>query len=181
MKKLILLTLSLFFAMTVSAQTEKGNWLFEVGSTPFGENTIMQGNSTGLALFSTDGTTLFSIGAEGGYFVQDNTALKFGLGYTDLDFTTFFTYKFGMKHYANGVVPLQLDITGAVNEDQEDFFGGGTVETPDPLWLGLQAGYAAFLGENISFEPTLRYNMSLNDDFTDEDIIELRFNFVVFF
>jgi len=178
MTRLLLLTLTLALVISASAQTEKGNWLFEVGSTPFGESTIMQGNSTGLALFSTDGSTFFSIGGEGGYFIQDNTALKFGLGYTDLDVTTYFSYKVGVKHYANGVIPIQLDITGAVNEDLE--FGGSSIDIPDPLWLGLQAGYAAFLNENVSFEPTIRYNASLNNDFSNESIVELRFNFVVF-
>lgn len=157
---------------------KQGNLLFEVGTSAFVENTIKHGASTGFNLFSSDGTTFFSVGAEGGYFVQDNTALKFGLGYTDLEEISFLTYKFGFKHYAGGNVPLQVDVTGATNEDQD--FGFGSVDVPDPLWLGLQLGYAAFLTDDIAFEPTLRYNVSLNKDYTDEGIFEMKFNFVIF-
>jgi len=163
------------------AQTEKGTWQMEVGTTPFGENTIKQGNSTGFNLLSTDGSTLFSIGGEGGYFIADNSAVKFGLAYTDLDFTNYFTYKLGFKQYFNGNVPVQLDITGAIIEDDEDSFTGETVDNPDPLWLGLQVGYAAFFGQNVALEPTLRHNFSLNQDFSEADIFEMRLNFVIFF
>ncbi len=181
MKKITISSLAIIIAITSFSQeaTKQGNILFEVGTTAFGENLIKHGASTGFNILSTDGSTLFSIGAEGGYFIQDNTALKFGLGYTDLDFTKFLTYKFGFKHYAGGNVPVQLDVTGATNEDQNSGFG--SVDVPDPLWLGLQVGYAAFLADNISFEPTFRYNASLNKDYTDENIIEVRFNFVIFF
>ncbi|MEP0985969.1 hypothetical protein [Ekhidna sp.] len=180
MRKIYLLIITAFISTAAYSQTEEGTWQFEVGTSAFGENTIKQGTSTGFNLFSTDGTTIFSIGAEGGYFFQDNTAIKFGLGYTDLDFTNFLTYKLGFKHYAGGNVPIQMDLTGATNEDQ-DTFGGGTIDTPDPLWLGFQIGYAAFFSDNVAFEPTIRYNASLNKDFTDEGILELKFNFVIFF
>jgi len=180
MKKITLLLFMLLAFGSSFGQTEKGTWLFEVGTTPFGDNAIRHGNSTGFNLLSTDGTTLFSIGGEAGYFASDNTAIKFGLGYTNLDVTSFMSYKIGVKHYANGVVPIQLDITGATNEDLE-IFPGQTVDLPDPLWLGLQVGYAAFFNENVALEPTLRYNVSLNSEYTDENILELRFNFVIFF
>lgn len=187
MKKVIILLVASLCIVSVKAQdqsqssspTSKGNILFEVGASAFGETSLKHGSSTGFNLLNANGSTIFSIGAEGGYFVQDNSAIKVGLGYTDVDFTTFFTYKVGFKHYANGNVPIQIDITGATNEDQDTGFG--TFETPDPLWLGLQLGYAAFLSDNIAFEPTMRYNVTLNNDFTDENIFELKFNFVIFF
>ncbi len=171
-------SLSSLIAFAQDATTE-GNWLFEVGSSVFGENIIKQGTSTGFNLWSNDGTTVYSLGAEGGYFIKDNTAIKLGFGYTDLDFTNFITYKLGFKHYAGGNVPLQIDLTGATNEDVDTGFG--TVDTPDPLWLGLQFGYAAFLSDDIAFEPTLRYNISMNQDFSSENILEMKFNFVIFF
>ncbi|MEO9482770.1 MAG: hypothetical protein ABJG47_04965 [Ekhidna sp.] len=186
MKKIIALTFIVLSYAGYSQEegvveaTKKGNLFFEVGTSVFGETALKHGNSTGFSLLSSEGTTIYSIGAEGGYFVQDNTAIKVGLGYSDIDFSSFFTYKFGIKHYAGGNVPLQIDITGATNEDQESF-GGGSIDTPDPLWLGVQMGYAAFLSDNITFEPTIRYNSSLNSDFTSENLLEFKFNFVIFF
>ena len=132
MKKITILVFTFLLVFAAYAQdeetqinsaTKKGNILFEVGTSVFGENTIKQGNSTGFSLFSSDGTTVFSIGAEGGYFITDNTALKLGFGFTDLDQTDFLTYKFGFKHYAGGNIPIQLDITGATNEDIDTGFG----------------------------------------------------------
>lgn len=177
MMKKILCLLTFLLSMSAISQdaTSKGKYFFEAGTSSFGENTIKHGNSTAFNVFSSDGTTVFSLGFEGGSFIVDNTAIKFGLGYTDLDFSTFLTYKFGFKHYAGGNVPIQVDITGSVPENQ------GLVDTPDPLWLGLQLGYAVFLSDDIAFEPTFRYNASLNKDYTEDGIVELRFNFVVFF
>ncbi|MEM6522606.1 MAG: hypothetical protein AAF693_02390 [Bacteroidota bacterium] len=159
------------------AQTTKGSIQLETGFTSFVEG-LQRAPNTGFSLFSVDGTTLWSIGAEGGYFIEDNLALKAGVGYSDLDGSGSFSYKIGAKYYAGGVVPFQLDITGATLEDVESDFGD--FEIPDPLYLGLQGGYAIFLADNISFEPSLRYGISLNDDFSDEGIFELRFGFVIF-
>ncbi|WP_313790284.1 hypothetical protein [Flagellimonas meridianipacifica] len=64
-----------------------------------------------------------------------------------------------------------MDITGASFQDA----------TENPLWVGLQGGYAIFLSDHISVEPGLRYNFSLNEDFTDEGIFEFRIGFALFF
>ncbi|MEM1408528.1 MAG: hypothetical protein AAGG59_17220 [Bacteroidota bacterium] len=178
MKNFILSILIIAAATSYShAQTEKGSIQLETGFTSFVEG-LQRAPNTGFSLFSLDGTTLWSIGAEGGYFIEDNFALKAGVGYTDFDGSGSFSYKIGAKYYAGGVAPFQLDLTGATIEDIETGFGD--FDSPDPLYLGLQGGYAIFLADNISFEPSLRYNISLNDDFSDEGIFELRFGFVIF-
>jgi len=51
----------------------------------------------------------------------------------------------------------------------------------NPMWLGLQGGYAFFLGSNVSIEPGLRYSISLNEDFSDEGIFQLNVGLSVFF
>ncbi|MBC6424984.1 MAG: hypothetical protein GDA51_00615 [Ekhidna sp.] len=176
------------------AQTEKGHILLEVGTSSFGEPAVKQGASTGMNLWISDGTTLFSIGAEGGYFIKDNLALKVGLGYTEnrnnveVEVTNFFTYKVGVKNYFKGVIPLQADFTGAVNIDGSFGEVSSPLSTSSPaLWLGLQGGYAFFLKENIAFEPAIRYNIDLGEsgtefeDFFEGTIFELKFNFSIFF
>ncbi|MDA6069427.1 hypothetical protein NJT12_07335 [Flavobacterium sp. AC] len=60
-------------------QTKKGKYLIE-GNTSFGATGT---GNTGFALRSEDGTTSWNVGAEGGYFVMDNLAVKVGLGYGD--------------------------------------------------------------------------------------------------
>ncbi|MBT8196726.1 MAG: hypothetical protein HKO56_08525 [Bacteroidia bacterium] len=151
-----------------NGQTANGNWLIEM-NTGFGNGTAAHTANTGFGLASSDGTTIWSVGGETGYFIDDDLALKLGLGYTDFDGISAFSYKFGAKYYAASIVPVQLDVTGASWKDADE----------NPLWLGIQGGYAIFLGDMVSAEPGIRYNISLNEDFTDEGVLELRFGFVL--
>lgn len=179
MKKLLLsAAIAVFGLLQVNAQddtngqTSKGKWLIEA-NTGFGGGGGLYGHSanTGFGLSSIDGQTIWSIGAEGGYFVMDDLAVKAGLGYADFDGSSLFSYKLGAKYYISSMIPVQVDFTGASVDGA----------TEDPLWLGLQGGYAIFLGENVSIEPGIRYNLSLNDDFTDEGIFEFRVGFALHF
>lgn len=85
MKKIILITnLFLFGIMVSNAQqsqnqfpTNKGKWLIE-SNTGFGN---IHAANTGLHLKITNGTALWNIGGEAGYFVADRLALKLGLGF----------------------------------------------------------------------------------------------------
>ena len=175
MKKYIffLLTTIAFVTMTQAQNgepTSKGSWLIEA-NTGFGggETRSAHTANTGFGLISSDGTTIWSIGAEGGYFLANDLALKIGLGYSDFDGTSIFSYKAGAKYYINSSIPVQVDITGA---SSDIFF-------ENPLWLGLQGGYAIFLNNTVSVEPGIRYNLSLNNDFTDEGLFEFRVGFVI--
>ncbi len=152
--------------------TSKGKWLIET-NTGFGGGGGVFGHSanTGFGLTSFNGETIWSIGGEAGYFVIDNLAVKFGLGYTDLESDKFYTYKLGAKYYLIDNIPIQIDITGG------KLSGADT----NPLWLGLQSGYAWFVGGNVSIEPGVRYNVSLNNDFTDKGIFEFRVGFALHF
>ena len=81
-------------------------------------------------------------------------AIKLGLGFggTSVDSVDgTFSYKIGAKYYINSMIPVQVDYSGA---SQGDF---------DSSFLGLQAGYAIFLGDMVSIEPGLRYNLGLGD------------------
>ncbi|WP_222984820.1 hypothetical protein [Flagellimonas meishanensis] len=153
------------------AQTAKGSWLIEANTGFGGEGITAHSANTGFSLISTDNSTIWGIGAEGGYFVADDLALKAGLGYSDFDGLTVFSYKVGAKYYVISAIPFQIDITGASIQDIPE----------NPLWLGLQGGYAFFLSDHISVEPGLRYNLSLNEDFTDEGIFEFRIGFALYF
>lgn len=158
----------------VGGQTSKGKWLIEAntGFTAGGEAGYIQHTAnTGFGLLSVDGTTIWSVGAEGGYFLMDDLAVKAGLGYTDYDGSSVFSYKLGAKYYIISKIPVQIDVNGSSIDGNDE----------NPLWLGLQGGYAIFLGENVSIEPGLRYSHSLNEDFTDESLFELRIGFALHF
>ncbi len=157
-------------------QTSKGKWLIEA-NTGFsagggGEAAFLQHTAnTGFGLISVDGTTIWSIGAEGGYFIMDDLAIKAGLGYTDYDGDSVFSYKLGAKYYILSKIPLQVDVNGSSISGFDE----------NPMWLGLQGGYAIFLGKNVSIEPGLRYSLSLNENFTDQGLFEARIGFALHF
>jgi hypothetical protein len=171
MKKIILTALAVlaFGFANAQEQTKKGKWLIEA-NTNFGASTV---GNTSFQLASSDGETAWNLGAEAGYFVADNLAIKAGLGYGDdgSDFnSSVFSYKVGAKYYLMNKFPLEASFTGASIEDFNE----------NPSYLGLQAGYAWFLGPNVSVEPGLRYNISLNNDFY-EDVFQLNIGFALHF
>ena len=102
MKKIIVTLSALLVFGLVSAQdklgaknegqTEVGKWLIEV-NTNFG---TPMGSNTGFSYSDTDGDSEYNFGAEVGYFVIKDLAVKVGLGYGGMknDFfdTTIFSY-----------------------------------------------------------------------------------------
>ena len=155
MKKLFFLAAFAVFGLsTMNAQDSdngssalsEGSWLIEVNTGSWATG------STAFSLTSIDGNTAWSAGAEAGYFVIDNLAIKAGLGYADDGFNDgIFAYKVGAKYYVDGEFPLGVDFTG-ISQDGES-----------ANWVGLQGGYAWFVAPNVSIEPTLRYNLTLDD------------------
>ena len=153
MKKLILLVAVTLFIFNVNAQDEnssaksEGIWVIEVNTGSWTTG------STAFSLASQDGYTMWSAGAEGGYFVKENLAIKAGLGYSDFgdDSDGSFTYKVGAKYYVGGNIPVGIDFTGVSAGDY------------NASWVGAQAGYAIHVADNVAIEPTLRYNLTLDD------------------
>lgn len=181
MKKIILTAAAVFafsFAnaqdkkeVSSGGQTSKGKWLIEANT-----GNAMIG-STSFSFASSDGESTYNLGLDGGYFIMDDLALKAGLGYGGDSFssTSSFSYRIGAKYYAISKIPVTLDLTGASGDAVENFAG----ETP--MWLGIGAGYAIFLGNNVSIEPGLRYNLSLNQDYSDKDVFQLNIGFALHF
>lgn len=181
MKKLLLMAAVAVFGFTnVNAQdddsnggqTSKGKWLIEANT-----GNAMLG-TTGIYFASSDGSSEYNIGLDGGYFIMDDLAIKAGLGYGGFspdegDAASSFSYRLGAKYYVNSMIPVTVDLTGASGED---VYGDET-----PLWLGLGAGYAWFVSNNISIEPGLRYNLSLNEDYTDEGVLQFNVGFALHF
>ncbi|GAA3507983.1 hypothetical protein GCM10022393_17630 [Aquimarina addita] len=176
MKKIILSALALVAFTFANAQdteqTATGKWLIEA-NTGFG---AAHTANTGFRYYaiSDDGGSGYNLGLEGGYFVMDNLALKVGLGYgsnkqnSDADSFSTFSYKIGAKYYVTGKIPLQVDYSGLSVKDADD----------NPSFLGLQAGYAIFLGDVVSIEPGVRYNLTLDDEIA-QSVFQLNIGFAV--
>lgn len=157
--------------MNDGGQTGEGKWLIEANTnfgTPVGAN-------TNFSYANTNGDSVYNIGVEAGYFIINNLAMKLGLGYggvkNDLFDTNVFSYKIGAKYYIVNQFPVQLDYSGASLKDADE----------NPSYFGLQAGYAWFLGDNVSIEPGLRYNLSLNQNYSKADTFQLNIGFALHF
>ncbi len=172
MKKLLFIIITCGIALagySQATQTQMGNLAVDANTT-FGTIGGSALGGTGFLLNNIDGTTIWNIGGEAGYFLQDNLAAKVGLGFGDFDGSTIFSYKIGVKYYVNGMIPAQIDFWG---QSGDDFF-----PADKPTFIGIQAGYAFFIGEIVSFEPSLRYNISMNDF---DNIFQIQTGFSVFF
>jgi hypothetical protein len=162
MKKLMLMAAVAVFGLSnVNAQEEhndhgsihEGKWLIEINTGSWATG------STAFSLTSIDGDTQWSVGAEGGYFVIDNLAIKAGFGYGDsgtIDGEAF-AYKVGAKYYIADKFPVGVDYTGV------SYSEGGE----DPSYVGVEGGYAWFITPKVSIEPKIRYNVSMNDVYED--------------
>ncbi len=182
---------ALLLITTVSAQedmggqTSAGNWLVEIntgfGSVADGSGLSAIASQTGLGYSSgKNGDSKFSQfsgGFEAGYFVAEGFAIKGGLGFSTYDAdndaidSNAFSYMLGSKYYINGMIPVQLDFRGSTIKDADE----------NPMWIGLQGGYALFIGDSIAIEPGLRYQFSLNSDAFDGSIFSLNVGFSAFF
>ena len=161
MKKIILSAAALFFFGSVTAQDKKmdnnggqtamGKWLIEANTGSWATG------STSFSLLSVDGgNTAWSVGLEGGYFVIKDLAIKAGLGYSDDGYSyTPFSYKIGVKYYIVSQFPVGIDFTGTS--------GNGN----NANWIGFQGGYAWFISDNVSIEPAIRYNATLDKNKAD--------------
>jgi outer membrane protein W len=182
MKKIILTAVALCAFSFANAQdkkeggnqTSKGKWLVEANT-----GNAMLG-TTGFYYASQDGSSSYNLGLDGGYFIMDNLALKAGLGFGGSspdggESASSFAYRLGAKYYVKNMIPVTVDLTGASGDAVENAAG----ETP--MWLGLGAGYAWFVSDNVSIEPGLRYNMSLNDKYTDKAVLQFNIGFALHF
>ena len=110
---------------------------------------------------------------------MDNLAVKLGLGYNSFNrgagSTSGFAYKIGAKYYIMGNIPVQVDYAGGSGDNYKN----GAGDTPS--YLGLQAGYAVFLGENVSIEPGIRYNNSMNKNYSPDSAFQVRVGFALHF
>ena len=159
-----LLAVAFCNAQAKDGQLDKGSWLIEA-NTGFGQGV----GSTGFYFSSTDGVLSFNLGAEGGYFIADNLALKFGLGYGEVDGKGDpIAYKIGAKYYIKKMIPVEIS------------YNGVGLASIDPIYVGAQAGYAFFLGKNISIEPGIRYNFATHRDNFD-DKLQLNVGFALHF
>ena len=167
MKKLFLF-LSLMLMTSVSAQTEKGKLMLE---TSVIANNMLP--NTGLGYTSEkDGAKVFNLGINGGYFVQDNLAVKLGVGYGNTRYngntvSEVFSYRAGLEYHIAGYFPVEIAWTGADVSYLDE----------NPSYLSTQLGYNWFFTDHVGIKPLIRYDMSLIDNYKDLMSVGVGFNY----
>ena len=153
MKKLFLSALAVFAFTAANAQeqTKEGKWLIEANT-----GSHATGN-TAISFYSNEFGSSFGLGADGGYFIMDNLAIKGGIGFGSTSpkggsSISSFSYKIGGQYYIMGKIPVGLDYTGTSSEGINTSF------------VGVEGGYAVFLGDNVAITPKLRYNNTLDKE-----------------
>ena len=174
MKKIITSILALSLIFSASAQTSSGDILLDAG-TDFSFNSLKlndidPGGLNGLSSKSS----AIELNATGGYFIMDGLVLGLGVAYssgkTTVDqgggesvSTTTSLVVGPMLRYYIGETNLWGQISYGLGSGKEkDETGGTTTETDDPKLgaLGIGLGYAHFLNDNISINPSLNYTMA---------------------
>ena len=145
MKKLFFAFLMLFSVITF-AQTSQGSSFVGIRASDLGFSNYNK-------------VTTYGVGVQGGHFVQNNLAIVGELGYNAIHSSGYNTndwnYAAGVKYYVDKVLPIQVDWNGST----------GNFSNPTKSNLGFSLGYAVFPNKQISVEPTLKYNVSLNNNY----------------
>ncbi|MCB0515062.1 MAG: hypothetical protein R2798_09600 [Chitinophagales bacterium] len=158
MKKITCLFIVLFAAMGLQAQTEQGS--------------LMLGGNLGFSSSSVkdvDGAvTDFSISPTVGYFVIDNLALGAGFSYVSSKNTlggadaTASAFGFGpfVRYYLENRLFGQLGFDLLSSKANDGDAVNGT-------WITPRIGYAAFLNDYVSIEPSVYYSIGGGDLYKD--------------
>lgn len=150
MKKFLLAACAvLVFAVAANAQIPQG--------------TIFAGVSSNLSYSSTsfdgfdDNQNQFTLNLNGGYFVSENILVGAQFGYSSLNFgeSDFSSTQYGLfgRYYVNGEIFLGLGYQATKPEDI-DALGS----------IPIEAGYAAFVTDDITVEPSISYSLGVGDN-----------------
>jgi hypothetical protein len=144
MKKYVFIFVACLIAGSASAQINKGSILAGASSNL---------SFTSISSDSGDDYSLFDLSLKGGYFFMENLTGGLNLGYQKIDDFSITTFGLFGRYYYKG-----------------KFFGGAgfnviTYENQDSQTsIPFEAGYAAFITDNIAVEPSL--NLGIGEDNT---------------
>ena len=156
MKQLAILTLIFLFTLNTSAQTEKGTVIIEGGSNL---NLTSTSLSMGNYNYPDESTTLMEFAINGGYFVIDRLAIGLTVEYnsskieiegSSTESTSTFMYG-ALARYYIGESGVWSELRYAANNSKL---------VPDAYSGTISVGYALYLGENVSFNPSLGYSVN---------------------
>lgn len=150
MKKILVAVSALVLGTTAMAQTDQGTWMFGAGSnlgfTSGKENSDQEDAVSNLAL-----------DVRAGYFVIDNLAVGLDVGYSSVSVGGVSGNDLGVGPYLRYYL-MESKLFGELG-----YKIGSSSYDGDKLGstgaLGIGAGYAAWLNDNVTIEPMVKYSM----------------------
>lgn len=174
MKKSIILSLFLFSTISLFSQretytedlfTRKGRVLVETGYNLIGG---IGAGGTGFTSYSQNDETITSIGAEGGYFITEDLALKIAISAITANDNTLSSTAIGLKYYIIGKIPVDLTYGRLSNGDDSAGLGNFSV------------GYAVGLADNITLEPSIGLLFGDEDGIGEDPVGKFSLKFAMF-
>ena len=178
MKKLFTILCAAILSLGVSAQTEAGTMLIEGGSdlnfTSLSVSSIsVDGDEMDDDFLPEDATSELGLSVTGAYFLMDGLAAGLLIDYsssTTGDYSsTSMTFGPMVRYYIgeSGLWGQASYGMGSSSEKDED----DTYDGPKISMLAFGAGYAVYLSDNISLNPSLGYVMATA---TQDDGVEVK-------
>jgi hypothetical protein len=175
MKKMILalaMTLTTVFSFAQTTEVKPTTRENAVSATSSG-TTFVGVDASSIGFTNVDGVTNVNVGLTAGSFATQNLAVVVSTGYStslsDEVRTNDWYYGAGLKYYVASVLPIQVDWRG---------YSGNSFDTP-ASFVGVQGGYAWFPFRNFSIEPTVRYDVAVNDEY--KNMLSGKVGFNLFF
>lgn len=171
MKKIVITSLCLSLVFLLHAQTEQGRVLVTSSSNLSFSSQKVDGVN--------DNSNTLSLNGGAGYFVIDNLAAGLLLGINnnsqgDFKFNSFSVGPYA-RYYINGI------FIGAGFSLVKTKFDDGTTETKsDGNQIRFEGGYALFLNDNVSVEPSLGFTIGGGDIFDGTSIFGLNVGFSIY-
>lgn len=150
MKKIVMIVSALVLGTSAMAQTDQGGWMLGAGSN-LGYSSVKQDND------QEDAENALSFNVRAGYFVIDHLAAGLDIGYNstsqgDADASALgvgpYLRYFLMENKLFGELSYQFQTVSAGGEN----LGNGSA-------IGIGAGYAAWLNDNVTIEPMVKYSL----------------------
>jgi hypothetical protein len=159
MKKIIVAVSALVLGTTAMAQTDQGGWMFGAGSN-LGFTSSKADND------QEDSQSDLNLDARAGYFVIDNLAAGLDISFASSKLGDASDSQVLVGPYVRYYLPMKVfgEVNFGIGSSKSEVDYGaplGTVEVKyGTTALGIGVGYAAFLNDNISIEPMVRYAMT---------------------
>ncbi|MEO8590898.1 MAG: outer membrane beta-barrel protein [Flavobacteriales bacterium] len=159
MKKVLIALCAVALGTTAMAQTDQGGWMFGAGSN-LGFTSSKDDND------QEDAVSNFSLDARAGYFVIDNLAIGLDIGFSSTSVGDQSSSSFNAGPYVRYYLPMKIfaEVGYQFGSQKTTIDLGPPLGSVDVTYgtgaLGIGVGYAAFLNDNVSIEPMIKYSMT---------------------